>query len=57
MPLPSIGGRKTHLVVLGLDVGALVEELVDEVELAEPRRPVEGGHVILRLGRDAMAAG
>jgi hypothetical protein len=33
-----------------LDVCALVEELVDEAEVAELRRQVEGGIAILRWG-------
>jgi hypothetical protein len=36
------------LLLLDLDVGALVEELVDEAELAILRRKVEDGCAILR---------
>jgi hypothetical protein len=44
------------VIVLGLDVGALGKELVDEVELAVICRPVEDGHVKLRWGSEAGSA-
>jgi hypothetical protein len=44
-------GRKRHLMVLGLDVCALVEELIDEAELAVAGCTVEGGPAILWWGR------
>jgi hypothetical protein len=42
------GKRGTYLLVLGLDVGALGKESVDQAELASERREVEGGHVMLQ---------
>jgi hypothetical protein len=39
-----------HIFCLCVDVGALGEELVNEAELAAPRRPMEGSASILRSG-------
>jgi hypothetical protein len=39
-----------HILVRRVDLGALGEELVDEAELAELRRHVEGGPAILLWG-------
>jgi hypothetical protein len=38
----------THIVVLGVDVGALGEELVNKADEAAPHCQVEGGRAILR---------
>jgi hypothetical protein len=39
-----------HHVGFCFDVGALGEELLDEVKTALPRREVEGGKAVLRCG-------
>jgi hypothetical protein len=36
--------------MLGIDIGTLVDQLVDEAELAESGRPVESGEAILWWG-------
>jgi hypothetical protein len=43
-------GEGDYISVSGVDVGALGEELVDEVELAFTRRRVERGHAAPRWG-------
>jgi hypothetical protein len=43
------GGRLGHQNILGVDVGAHVEELVDKAEPAVVRRKMEGGLAPLRL--------
>jgi hypothetical protein len=39
-----------YLCILGIDVCALCEELIDEVQLTQFGRKVEGGPAILRWG-------
>jgi hypothetical protein len=48
--------EQNYICVFGLDVGALGEELVDEAEQAELRRPMENGLADLRWGRGEPAA-
>jgi myo-inositol catabolism protein IolC len=43
-----------HIVILGLDIGALGEELVDDFELAAFRSSVKGG--LTRLGEGSGRA-
>jgi hypothetical protein len=45
-----------HIIVPPVDVCALGEECVDEVEVALARKQVEGGPAILRWGSGEAAA-